>query len=119
MARNRWHITHDEQAVTVSRHLPARFDVSAETVIGQGSRLRVAQQVRQDMWRRLQRVRGFSPVVRVVEREDGLHVTAGGRCAGRFPQDAVKAEIDALLADPKLRLRWRNYATVGRGAQNG
>ena len=48
-----WYITNDEGQVTVSRQLPARFDVSANTQLAGGSAVRIAMQVRQDMWRAL------------------------------------------------------------------
>ncbi|MEQ9693824.1 hypothetical protein [Shimia sp. SDUM112013] len=110
MTRNRWHILRDNDTLTVARRLPVRFDVSAGTVLPSGSRLRMAQQVRQDMWRRLQGVRGFSPVVSVTAQDGALHVTAGGSIDGRFPRARVEEKIAGLLADPSCRARWSAYA---------
>lgn len=55
----RWHITRGVGELTLSRQLPARFDVVASTTLPEGDPLRLAHQIRQDMWRMLKRVRGF------------------------------------------------------------
>lgn len=118
VSRTRWHILRDDAAVTVARHLPVRFDVAAETVLPVVARQRLAQQIRQDLWRALQHLRGFSPVVRVEAREGALRVTAGGRCAGAFHQAHVQARIASVLEDPQKRQRWLNYARPGgQGAE--
>ena len=110
MARNDWHILRDDTCLTLARQLPVRFDVSAETLLPDGSRLRLARQVRQDMWRRLRDQRGFSPVVEVTREEGRCHVRAGGRIAGRFAKARLEAELATLLADPQTRARWSSHA---------
>ncbi len=110
MTRDRWHIIREDNDLTVTRALPVRFDVSAETLMPDGSRLRLAQQVRQDLWRRLQGVRGFSPVVRVAREKTGCRITAGGRIAGQYPKAQIEAEITELLVSPKHRNRWSAQA---------
>ncbi|GAA6207978.1 hypothetical protein NBRC116601_12710 [Cognatishimia sp. WU-CL00825] len=110
MGRNTWHILRDEGSVTVTRVLPVRFDVCAETTLPAGRVLKVAQQVRQDLWRKLQKLRGFSPVVCVVQAGTGLRVTAGGRIEATFHKPTVDALIAEVLADPRNRARWSNYA---------
>lgn len=107
MARRRWHILREERALTVARALPVRFDVSARDVLPAARKGRLAMQIRQDMWRQLQHVRGFVPAVRV--EEDGAHlkVRAGGAVYARtFPKTALEAQIAALLASPAHRDRW-------------
>ncbi len=96
--------------MTLTRVLPVRFDVSAETVLPAGRALKVAQQVRQDMWRKLQTLRGFSPVVRVAQEGNTLRVTAGGRVQAAFHRSTVQALIAEVLEDPGNRRRWSNYA---------
>ena len=110
MARNDWHILRDDTCLTLARHLPVRFDVCAETVLPDGGRLRIARQVRQDLWRRLQAQRGFSPVVEVARDGGACRVRAGGRIEGRFARARIEAEISALLADPEARARWSAHA---------
>ena len=110
MTRNRWHIIREDNSLTVTRALPVRFDVSAETVVPDGSRRRLAQQVRQDLWRRLQDVRGFQPVVRVTREHGACRIVAGGRIEGRFPKAGIEAEIADLLASPQHRDRWSAQA---------
>ena len=107
----RWHITHLDGAVTLSRHLPARFDVAASTQFPPLRPVRLAHQIRQDLWRALSTLRGFSPVVRLEPTEAGWAVTAGGRVMGRIGPH-VEGTIAALLSDPAKRTRWVRHARV-------
>ena len=114
MARS-WHILREEGALTLCRQCPPRFDVAAATDLPMVDPLRLAHQIRQDMWRALQNVRGFSPVVRVERTSDGVKVTAGGRVMG--PVSSVLTDrIGAVLADPAKRGRWLRHAARGQGA---
>ncbi|MCK0148850.1 hypothetical protein MWU54_02345 [Marivita sp. S6314] len=113
MARNGWHILRDGDGLTLARHLPARFDVSAVSLFPMCHAGRLAQQVRQDLWRALQRVRGFSPVVRVDRLADGLRVTAGGRVPPSGRSAAIVRRVEDVLSDPRARARWVNWAQAG------
>ena len=110
MPRTRWHILRDENVLTLARRLPVRFDLSAQTVLPDGARLKVAHQVRQDMWRALQGLKGFSPVVQVARTAAGLEVTAGGQVSGPVPRAHAEAQIADLLENPKNRARWSRWA---------
>lgn len=112
MRRNHWHMARAGGGVVLARG-PARFDVSAETVLPAAPAARVAHQVRQDVWRALQRLRGFSPVVSVQPSEKGLTVVAGGAVAGAIPPE-TGAEIAAVLENPANRARWLAHARRGR-----
>ncbi|SLN47261.1 hypothetical protein [Roseisalinus antarcticus] len=112
MARRDWHMTEIEGGVALSRTGRGRLDVLAETVLPAARPGRVAHQVRQDVWRALRRVRGFSPVVHVQRLGGELRVVAGGQVSGRVPPDA-SARIAAVLADRGNRARW--VAHAGRG----
>lgn len=112
MTRRRWHITREGDALTLARHVPVRWDVRAQTRLPLARRGRVAHQVRQDMWRALQSLRGFSPVVQITRDADGLQVVAGGRVDGAVPA-GVSARIQAVLDHPGNRARW--VAHGGRG----
>ncbi|MGR3678014.1 MAG: hypothetical protein ACU0AZ_08520 [Paracoccaceae bacterium] len=105
----RWHIQRDATGLTLARALPARFDVSAETVLPLGDPLLLAHQIRQDMWRALQNLRGFSPVVRIDVGEAEVQVIAGGRVSGRVPATTV-GRIAEVLETPANRQRWQRYA---------
>lgn len=107
-----WHIIRDDAGLTLSRHRVARFDVAARAGFPPLRMLPLAQMVRQDLWRCLQRLRGFAPVVQVTRTDQGLEVTAGGAVAGRFPKAATEARIAALLQDPALRARWQRSARL-------
>jgi hypothetical protein len=113
-----WHLLRDGEVLTLSRHLPARFDVSASLVLqGQGrgiGRARLAHQVRQDVWRRLRDLRGFRPVVRIARAGDSLHLTAGGALQDGVPAAALRLRIEDmlrdLLSDPAHQSRWLRHA---------
>lgn len=106
--RGGWHILPGEPLV-LTRRLPPRFDVAAEANFNATSRRRLAHQIRQDLWRALQDVRGFSPVIQVSREEEGLAVKAGGRVEGRV-HPGLNDRIARLLADPALRQRWERHA---------
>lgn len=109
MTRSRWHIIRTDSSLTLSRRLPARFDVAAETVLPAGDPLRLAHQIRQDMWRKLQSLRGFSPVVEITTVGQGLRVRAGGQVMGRVPGNAA-GQIAEVLENPAGRARWVRHA---------
>ena len=116
MARAGWHILREEGALTLARRLPARFDVAAEAAFPPARKGRLAQQIRQDLWRCLQHLRGFCPVVRVEEDGAHLRVRAGGAVHARtYPKAQAEARIAALLADPGRRARWLAHSRIPTG----
>lgn len=113
MSRSKWHILKEEGALTLARSLPVRFDFSAQVMLPCCGKRRLATQIRQDMWRLLQNLRGFSPVVRIEEAGTQLRVTAGGSVARHpFPKAQSEAKLHELLADQKSVIRWLAYARV-------
>ncbi|MGK7754607.1 MULTISPECIES: hypothetical protein [unclassified Roseovarius] len=106
----RFHILREAGVVTVARRVPVRMDVSAEARFGPVRKLALASQVRQDLWRALQNVRGFAPVVRVAETGEGVTVTAGGQIEGRHDRARLEEIIASLLADPRHVARWTRWA---------
>ncbi|MGR3759823.1 hypothetical protein ACUXV3_06760 [Roseobacteraceae bacterium NS-SX3] len=104
-----------EGELMLSRRLPPRFDVAAETLLPAADPLRLAHQIRQDIWRALQAVRGFSPVVRLVQGGQGLQVTAGGRVLGTAAP-GLAARVAGVLQDSANQERWLRHARRGRGA---
>lgn len=107
MARNGWHIARDGDTLTLSRKRTARFDLAEVTFLpGEDlGRTLIAHQIRQDMWRKLQRLRGFCPAVRVTTQPGGVAVLAGGAVEGPVTERA-RSQIVDLLSDPDLRSRW-------------
>lgn len=105
MARAGWHILRNGTSVTLCRHLPPRFDFAVRTVLPGGRAVRLAHQIRQDLWRALQELRGFSPVVRLEQGPDGWQVTAGGRASAPVPA-TIEAQAEAVLNDATSRARW-------------
>ena len=116
MSRNHWHILREGDSLTMSRALPVRFDVASGTTLPAGGRLRLARQVRQDLWRALSSLRGFAPAVQVTRRDGVCDIVAGGRVAGRHDKAGVEARIAEMLADPALRARWSAFAAHREGA---
>ncbi|WP_299928036.1 hypothetical protein [uncultured Pelagimonas sp.] len=112
-SRQSWHELREGSQLTLTRHLPARFDVSAETTLPPARRGRLARQIRQDLWRELRGLRGFSPVVVIVATEEGVKVTAGGQflVRGAVPTN-LSTKIQALLDSPAHRARWLSWARV-------
>ena len=109
MSRNVWHKIREGDRLTHARALPPRFDVEARAEFPPARADRLARQIRQDMWRALQRTPGFSPVVEVTKAENGLTVRAGGRLTRPAPK-TLAARIAALLEAPHHRRRWLRYA---------
>lgn len=111
---NGWHITPEARGLTLSRHLPARFDLWAETRMPRLRKRALAHEVRKDLWRMLQTLKGFSPVVRVLEDEADLMLRAGGAVFARIhPKVQIEAQIASLLASPVQRARWIAHARIG------
>ncbi len=109
-----WHVIREGRTVTVARALPVRFDLRVEVRMplqdGRYDSLRLANQIRQDMWRSLQRLRGFRPAVRVEKMSDHVFVVAGGAVLGQVTRGASDALIE-LLGDDKNRSRWLSCAS--------
>ena len=112
MAKQRWHILRDSHGVTLTRRLPVRFDLSSQVVLPNARKLYLAQQIRQDLWRRLQNLRGFAPVVRIENHVGGVLVTAGGQIDGMVNRNRCEAEIQCLLTDEGLQARWLSQAKI-------
>ena len=110
MSRSRWHILREDDALTLARRVPVRFDLEVRTVLPKGNKLRIAHQVRQDVWRALQSVRGFAPAVRVVEKDGELSIMAGGQVDGQIARGVTEARIAAVLENPSNRARWVRWA---------
>jgi hypothetical protein len=111
VTRSKWHILKEEGALTVARNLPVRFDFSAQVMLPRCGKRRLAMQIRQDMWRLLQNLRGFSPVVRVEDAGENLCVTAGGKVdQRRFPSEQSEEKLRDMLGDRSNHARWVAYA---------
>ncbi|MDD9741187.1 MAG: hypothetical protein RID15_07350 [Marinovum algicola] len=110
-----WHIRRDACGLTLSRRPEARFDVAARAEFPPLRMLPLAHMIRQDMWRRLRRLRGFAPAVQVTRTGAGLTVTAGGSVTAAFPKARTEAQIGDLLHDPELRARWQRCALLTGG----
>ncbi|WP_417720972.1 hypothetical protein [Salipiger sp.] len=110
MHRHGWHILWQGDTLVLARAVPVRFDVSAQTRLPSVRRpLRLAQQVRQDLWRALRDLRGFSPCVSVAPQDGEVILRAGGRAAHPVAP-GVPARIAAVLEDGANRARWTRWA---------
>ena len=114
--RGGWHLDKGAAGLTLSRRVPVRFDLAVETVLPRVHALRLAHQLRQDVWRALRRQRGFAPAVRIVPDGVALRVTAGGQVDGPFPRARAEAALRAVLDCPANRARWCRFAGGGNHA---
>jgi len=97
----------DGARLTLARRSPVRWDVAVQTVLtgcADRNRAAIAHQVRQDIWRALARVRGFSPIVEVTRSGSDMQVRAGGRLDASAPD--LTARIAGVLNQPTARARW-------------
>lgn len=107
--RGGWYESSGARGYVLARRWPPRFDVSATGRFPPARRGRLARQIRQDLWRRFQGLRGFSPVIQIAYVGDGLIVRAGGRLEGRVPR-STESLIQDLLDSPRHRARWLTWA---------
>ena len=111
MSRSSWHILKEGDALILARRLPARFDLRVMTYLERGDKSRLARQIRQDVWRALRTLRGFSPVVRIEPCGGRLCVTAGGQLDAHAPHALAVQWIAEVLANPCNRARWVRWAS--------
>ncbi len=111
MNRNNWHILKEDGALTMARRVPVRFDLGVSTHLPGGDKLRLAPQVRQDVWRALRGMRGFAPAVRVEDCTNGVVITAGGQVNGAIPRKLAESQIAEMLENPANRARWQRWAS--------
>ena len=107
---NTWIIEQSDTTVLVTRRKPVRWDVEARATFPRCYPLRLAHQIRQDLWRELRKLKGFAPAVEVT-LSDPFEVRAGGRVARHIPP-RTNARIEALLLNPRHRARWLAWARV-------
>lgn len=112
--RGGWYELRSDAGYVLARHWPPRLDVVATGDFPPVRRGRLARQIRQDLWRMLQGLRGFSPVIEVDATACGLRVRAGGRLVAPAPS-GVESRIKDLLDSPGHRARWLTWA--GEGAR--
>ena len=110
----RWHILWDEPQLTLCRHLPPRFDLRAQTRLPGGDPVRLAHQIRQDIWRRLQSVRGVLAGDPPDRRP--AHMLGGDRRrAAALPiASALTTRLEEVLEDHSTRRRWIRHAVYNR-----
>lgn len=114
MRRGGWHMLRAGAGdVTLTRRVPVRFDLAAETRFPPLRAPVLAHEIRKDLWRSLRGLRGFSPAVEVRTEPGGLRVRAGGRVTGQVPP-GTSARIGALLEDTGLRARWIAHARCAK-----
>lgn len=89
------------------------MDVCAEASFPMLRREALAHEIRKDLWRELQTLRGFSPIVMVEWTAGGLHVVAGGQMDTPFwPREKTLTAIETLLSNPAKRARWIAHARL-------
>ena len=104
-----WHIVREAGALTLHRPGRGRMDVSVSRRFPAGDLLRYALQIRQDLWRALQALRGYSPIVRVTREKDEVVVFAGGQFDYPAPRQ-IEQRIASVLDNSRNRQRWITQA---------
>ncbi|MEM0990903.1 MAG: hypothetical protein AAGK00_18705 [Pseudomonadota bacterium] len=119
-----WSLTHDAgRTHLAARGIPDRWDISVTAtwpadILSPQARARLAHQIRQDIWRAAQRVRGFVPRVRVEQTDGHLHICAGGTITTGTPCPAGLTDaLAAILQNDKNRRRWMTHATRAKGGR--
>jgi|SRR6056297_919037 len=108
--RGGWFACRDGARYVLARQWPPRFDVAATSAFPPVRRGRLAQQIRQDLWREVRGLRGFSPVIQIDAPASGqMIVRAGGRLEGGAPA-GLRDRIKDLLDSPAHRARWLTWA---------
>ncbi|WP_306132100.1 hypothetical protein [Roseivivax marinus] len=111
--RHGWYWAEADGALVHARHWPPRFDVSAEGTFPRVSSRKLAVAIRQDLWRKMKRLRGFSPVVTITHNDEFFSVRIGGRVGKAPVSESVQTMLEDLLTSPTHRAAWRKWA--GRG----
>ncbi|MEM7743646.1 MAG: hypothetical protein AAF409_08050 [Pseudomonadota bacterium] len=99
-----------------ARHAPDRWDVAVAATLppqppSARLRRRLVHQIRQDLWRAAQAVRGFTPRVSVAQTPDAIQITAGGVILVRGALGAgLDERLASILADDQKRRRWLAHA---------
>ncbi|MEM6624356.1 MAG: hypothetical protein AAF674_19195 [Pseudomonadota bacterium] len=123
-----WSLTHDAgRTHLVARGIPDRWDIWAAAVwtadlpadpLSPQVRARLAHQIRQDIWRAAQRVRGFVPRVTLEQTDGHLTIRAGGTITTDTPCPAGLTDaLAAILQNDKNRRRWMTHATRAKGGR--
>lgn len=110
--RGNWFEIYDGPCFTLARRLPARFDISREISMPLMSAPRLARQIRQDIWRKLQSIRGFLPVVEITDRGAHLHIRAGGELTCPVPFERSGERIFDVLSNRDNQRRWAAFAAA-------
>ena len=110
--RGNWFEIYDGPCFTLARRLSARFDISREISMPLMSAPRLARQIRQDIWRKLQSIRGFLPVVEITHRGAHLHIRAGGELACPAPFERSGDRIFDVLSNRDNQRRWAGFAAA-------
>ena len=103
-----WLIDQSETHVLVTRRKPVRWDVQGWAEFTPCHPLRLAHQIRQDLWRELQKIKGFCPAVEIT-LGDTFKVRAGGRIQRHIPP-RTNEKIETLLNSSAHRRRWLAFA---------
>ena len=110
--RGNWFEIYDGPCFTLARRLPVRFDISCEVSMPLMSAPRLAHQIRQDIWRKLQSIRGFLPVVEITDCWAHLHIRAGGELTCPAPFERSGERIFDVLSNRDNQRRWTGFAAA-------
>ncbi len=72
----------------------------------------VARQIRQDIWRKLQSIRRFLPVVEITHLGARLYIQAGGELTCPAPLERCGERIFDVLSNRDNQRRWAAFAAA-------
>ena len=100
----------------LAKRFPLSFDLLAETNFPVCRPKILALQIRQDIWRLLQNLRGFLPAFEVRVSVFCMHVRAGGQLTCFVHIQSAQIKLQNMLDDPVYRKLWKDYANIRRCA---
>lgn len=106
---DRWHILRDDASWTLSRRLPVEWHIEHEALVPLCHPIRLMHQVRQDVWRSMQSLRGFAPAVSLTPEAGQWRVRAGGAALGTIAPIWVERLVVVLDAADN-QARWVRHA---------
>ena len=112
--RGNWFEIYNEPCFTLARRLPVRFDINHEVLMPLISAPHLAHQICQDIWRKLQSIRGFLLVVEITHRRKHLHILVGGELTCPAPLERSGGWIFDVLSNQDNQRRWAAFAAAGQ-----
>ena len=107
-----WGMQKISGAFLICHYIPVRFDLSVETHFLFLSFRLLASQIREDMQKAMQSLRGFLSAIEIKKGTDDLSALAGGRLNCPVHLAPVEVCLHELLHGPQIRARSPQFSTI-------